>query len=121
MGLFFLYFFEDFCEKYRHYSNHHKEYELANCREKYCRYTKYDREKIDNESDLSLLESKLQESIMEMVCLVSLHRILSFEEPCSDDIDKVDQIESEDRYGCGDLATSDDRQSRYEESEHDRP
>ncbi len=57
---------------------------------------------------------------MEMVCLVSFHRILSLEESSRDHIDEVDQIESEDRYGGSDLAPSDDRESRNEESEHDR-
>lgn len=54
-----------------------------------------------------------------MVCLISLHRILSLEEASGDDIDEVDQIQSEDRYRCSNLASSDDRESSDEESEHD--
>lgn len=58
---------------------------------------------------------------MEVVCLISLHRILPFHDAYTDDVDEVDEINSEHRHCCRNLASCDDSESRDEESEHDRP
>lgn len=58
---------------------------------------------------------------MEMMRLISLHRILSLEHASCDHIDKVNEIEPEDGYGCRDLATCDDRKSSNEKSKDNSP
>lgn len=117
--LFSLYFFENLCEKYGYSSDNHEEYYFANSREKYSSNTEYTGEKIHNKSYLRLRESELHESIMEMMCLISLHRVLSLEYTSRDHIDKIDEIESEYRHSGCDFPTCDDREGRYEECEHD--
>lgn len=56
---------------------------------------------------------------MQMMCLISLHRVLSLEYTSCDDVDKINEIESEYGHGGGDLTTCDDRECRNEECEHD--
>lgn len=92
--LFFLHRFEDLCEKYSHSCNDHKEYDLANSGQKYRCNTKHTREEIYNKTNLRLCESELHETIVEVMCLISFHRILSLEDASSDNIDKVYEIES---------------------------
>lgn len=55
------------------------------------------------------------------MCLVSLHWILSIKYTSCDNIDEVDEVESEYRHSRCDLASCDNRECRNEECEHDRP
>jgi hypothetical protein len=66
-------------------------------------------------------ESELHQTVVEMMSLISLHRILPLEDASCDDIDKVDDIDPEYCHSSCNLATSDDRESSYEKCEHNSP
>lgn len=66
-------------------------------------------------------ESKLQKTEVEMVRLISLHRIFPLQDAKTDDIDEVDEIDTHDRHCCRDFPPCDDRECRDEECKYDRP
>ena len=116
--LFLSYFFEYFSEKYCHSSNNHKEDNLSYSWEEYSRNTKYAREKIDNKTNLILRKSQFHKSKVEMVCLISFHRVLSLEYSSSDHIDKIYEVESKDRYSSSNLSSSNDSKCCNKKGKH---
>lgn len=118
MGLFFFHFFENLCEKYRHSRNNHEKDNFSNTREKYCSNTKYTGEKINNKSDLGLSESKLHKSEMKMVNLISFHWILSLEDTCRDNVDKIYEVDSQYRYCSCNLSSRNYSECCNQECEH---
>jgi hypothetical protein len=118
--LFFSYNREDFCEKYRYDTDTHEEDNFSEACEKYCRKSKYARERINNCSYFFLCESEFHKPEMKMTRLFSFHRIFPSSESGHDDIDKVDEIYSEDAHGSCDFSSSDNRESGYEKCEHNR-
>jgi hypothetical protein len=65
-------------------------------------------------------QSEFHQAVVEVMCLISLHRILPSHHPNPYYIYEVDEIDSEHRHRCGDLASCDDRECRDQKSEHDR-
>lgn len=57
---------------------------------------------------------------MEVVCLISLHRILPGEDTHPDHVDEVDQVYPDDGHSCCDLSSCDDSESRDKKCEDDR-
>ena len=66
-------------------------------------------------------ESKFEKTEVEVMRLVSLHRVSPLHDAQSDDIDEVDEVDPEDRHSGRDLATCDDSECRDEKREYDRP
>lgn len=118
VGLFFFHFFENLCEKYSHSSYDNKKDNFPDTREKYCSNSKNTREKINNKSNLRLSESEFHESEMKMMGLISFHRILSFENTCRDNIDKINEIYSQYRYCCSNLSSCNYRECCNQKCEH---
>lgn len=58
---------------------------------------------------------------MKMEGLVSFHRIFSLHDASCDDVDKVDEIDAENRDSGSDFSTGDDSESSNQKSQHDRP
>jgi hypothetical protein len=107
-------------EKYRYDRHKYEERDFSPCIEKYRSNTKKCRQSIDNTSYRSTTKSELHESIMEMMRLVSAHRILSLQYPNRHDIDEIDKVDAEHRHRCSYLPSCDDSECRDEKSEHDR-
>ncbi len=119
--MLFFYDRKYFREKKGHKSHHHEEDNLPSAIEKYRSDTKKSCEKVDDISNTRLWKSELKESIVEVMGLISLHRVLSCENTRTDHIDEVNEIDAEDRHRSCDFSSSDDREGRDKKCQDDRP
>lgn len=66
-------------------------------------------------------ETELEEPEMEVVGLVSFHRIFSLHDADTDDIDEVDEVDPDDGHCCRYLPSGDDSEGRDKKCEDNRP
>lgn len=106
------------CQKYSDKSYDQKEEYFSFCIEKYGCNTKKCSEEIDGVSNFFLRKTDLHQTKVQMCGLVSLEGIFSMKDTHSHNIDKIDEVYSENCYCCCDLTTGDDGQGRDEKCEH---
>ncbi len=110
-----------FGEKESYKSHHYKEDNLATGIKKYRGDSEKSCEKVDNISNAWLWKSELEEPIVQVMGLISFHRILSCEDPRTDYIDEVDEVDAENRHRGRYLPSGDNREGRDEECQDNRP
>ena len=108
-------------QKYRYKRNKSDKDNLSFRIEKNRRNSEKRCESIDNYSDLPLGEAEFEEAEVEVEGLISFHRILPLEDARHDDVDEVDEIDSEYGDGGSNLASSDDSKRSNEKAKHDSP
>lgn len=99
--------FENFREKNGDSCDDDEEEYFPVCREKNSWESEHGCKEIYHESDLGFWESDFEESKMQMRILISLHRILSAPDATDDNIDQIDEVYSQNRYGCRDFSSCD--------------
>lgn len=119
-GLFLPHDRENASEKKTHTSNNDEEDDLPNSIEENGRYSEGESEEIYYIANTRMRESELKKSEMKMICLISFHRILPFIDAETDDIDKVDEIDPNDRHCSRYFSSGNDSKCRYKKGENYR-
>lgn len=119
--LFLLHNGKDFRHEERNNRDKNKEDNFPFGIKKNSRYSKTRSEDIDNIANICMSESEFKKSKMEVVGLVSLHRIFSLHDADAYDIYEIDKINTDNRHRCGDFSTRYDCERSDKKSEDDRP
>lgn len=104
-------------EKETHESDDHKEDDFPHRIEKYSRYSEGESKEIYYIANFRVRESEFEETEMQVMRLISLHRIFSFQDAKTYDIDEIDEIDTDHRHSRRDLSSCDDSECRDEEGE----
>ena len=93
--LFFAYLREYLSQKETHERDDHKEDDLVDSIEKYGCNPERESQEVYYIANIRMRKTKLEKTEMEVMRLISLHRIFPFHDADTDDVDEVDEVYAE--------------------------